>query len=186
MFQKHAFVGTSCVGKTALLHAYEGRDDLPYQLETVPEAARDYFARHPGGNRFSAEIQGNVQMTALTWELAAHGSDADVIMCDRSIIDAVVYTEAAGDPAGAQKLLEDMEWWLPSYTSFWLLDPADIPYATDAIRVEDATQRQQFHEGFLRFFQRTGLGYTLLSGTLEERMAQVDQRILEGVAPDPL
>lgn len=172
--KKIAFVGTSCIGKTALLEIFSQQQTEVANIAIIPEAARDFFLSNVVEDRFSADTQGKIQALALQREQKAHDSGADIILCDRSVIDAVVYTEAHGDPKGAIALLERVEFWLPTYNSFLLLDPADIPYQRDDVRTEDALKRQQFHEAFLAFFEKTGIPYQLLSGTLDERVGKIE------------
>jgi nicotinamide riboside kinase len=171
---KIAFVGTSCIGKTALLEVFSQRRAETPTIAIIPEAARDFFLATTVEDRFSADTQGRIQALALQREQEAHSNGADIILCDRSVIDAVVYTEAHGDPEGAVALLERVEFWLPTYNSFLLLDPADIPYQTDDVRTESAAKRQEFHEAFLVFFKKTGIPYQLLSGTIDERVATIE------------
>lgn len=171
---KIAFVGTSCTGKTTLVDNYR---DNPNVL-VVDEAARIFFTQNPGiAERFSVDTQGKVQALALKNEQAAHQSGARLILCDRSVIDAVVYVRSQGDKKGAEKLLNRVRFWLPTYHKFLLLDPADIPYKTDDIRQEDETTRQNFHNAFLEFFSETGLPFELLSGKLEKRVKRIEEII---------
>ena len=99
-------------------------------------------------------------------------------MCDRSVIDAVVYVRSQGDIKGAEELLKRVEFWLPTYHKFLLLNPSDVPYETDDIRQETPEARQKFHDAFLNFFEETGIPYELLSGTKDERIRRVT-KILE-------
>lgn len=178
---KVAFVGTSCIGKTTLVDEYRQRfsGNSSYGA-VVEEAARTFFTQNPDvTDRFSAEAQGQVQALALRSEQDAHNTGARVILCDRSVIDAVVYVRANGDREGADRLLKGVEFWLPTYHRFLLLDPADVPYQIDDVRQEDEQVRQGFHNAFLEFFQESGIPFELLSGTVEERITRVDQIINE-------
>lgn len=172
--RKIAFVGTSCTGKTTLIHAYRNDPDVVI----VEEAARIFFTQNSQiKDRFSSDTQGKVQALALKNEQDAHQSGASIILCDRSVIDAVVYVSSQGDTQGAGELLKRVEFWLPTYHKFLLLDPANVPYETDDIRQETPETRQKFHDAFLEFFKETGIPYELLSGTIEERMTRVNQII---------
>lgn len=173
--RKLAFVGTSCVGKTTLLDEYKRRSPL---VTIVEEASRKFFIQNPDiKKRFSFEVQGKVQQVALENEERAHGSGATIILCDRSVIDAIVYVKAKGDQVGARELFKRIEFWLPTYHKFLLLNPADIPYQKDNVRQEDEAERQEFHEAFINFFNETGIPYELLSGTMEQRIVKVDEII---------
>lgn len=171
---KIALVGTSCIGKTTLIDHY--RNDQ--NVVIVEEAARIFFTQNPHiEDRFSVDAQGQVQALALRNEQDAHQSGASVILCDRSVIDAVVYVRSQGDTKGSEELLKRVEFWLPTYHKFLLLDPADVPYETDDVRQEREEVRQGFHSAFLEFFQDAGIPYELLSGTIEKRITRVNQII---------
>ena len=129
--------------------------------------------------RLSTLVCPQVQALVLTNEQDAHRLNPRVILCDRSVIDAVVYVKSQGDIKGANELLKRVEFWLPTYHKFLLLDPADVPYKTDEIRQETPETRQKFHDVFLTFFKETNIPYELLSGTKEERIKRVT-KIIEG------
>lgn len=177
---KLAFVGTSCIGKTTLLEEYGRRLNGRTDAVIVPEAARVFFTDNPSiTEKFAKEAQRQVQSLALQQEQEVHNAGARLILCDRSVIDAVVYVRAHGDTEGAAKLLDRVSFWIPTYNKFLLLNPADVLYKTDDVRQEDEYVRQSFHEAYLEFFQESGIPYELLSGTLEERIARVDELVNE-------
>lgn len=174
---KVAFVGTSCVGKTSLLDMCKNR--MEKQALTVSEVAREYFTAHPKvQDRFSVATQGDVQKLILDKEQFAHqwapclGRTA--IICDRSVLDAPVYVASQGDHEGAEELFKRARHWTPTYDKIYLLDPADVSFANDDVRNEDEAARQLFHDSFVEFFARHGVGYELLSGTIEERFDTVE------------
>src|SRR3989344_6289984 len=157
---KIAFVGTSCIGKTTLLEHYRQQFIGNHNVAFVEEAARIFFQNNPHiSDRFSADTQGRVQSLALENENVAHVTGAEIILCDRSVIDAVAYVRAHGDAEGANKLLEKVRFWLPTYHNFLLLDPTDVPYETDEVRKEDEQKRQKFHNAFIQFFEETQIPY---------------------------
>ncbi|OGH38198.1 MAG: hypothetical protein A3B44_00910 [Candidatus Levybacteria bacterium RIFCSPLOWO2_01_FULL_38_21] len=173
---KVAFVGTSSVGKTSLLWEYKKRMKNNPSVAFVHEAARDFFKDNPTvKKRFAKDASEKIQSLMLKREKKAHMSRAKIILCDRSVIDAVVYVKSTGDLEGARELLEKVRFWLPTYYKFFLLDPTDIIYEKDKIRQEDKKVRQALHKAFLEFFQESGIPYELLSGNIKERSAKVDK-----------
>lgn len=182
---KVAFVGTSCVGKSTLLGACH--EQLVSQTVVVEEAAREFFTANPEvAERFAVEAQERVQNLALQKEITAHKRAGElgraVILCDRSVLDAPVYVHSQGDKLGAEKLLDKVQPWLPSYNQIYLLDPADVPYAIDTIRVEDESTRQLFHDAFLDFFTQHEIPFRLLSGSVEIRVNQVSNFVVQQAA----
>lgn len=172
--RKIVFMGTSSVGKTTTLE--EARKRFP-DAAFAEEAARDFFANNTVSDRFSAETQGRIQAMALENEKAAHESGAGIIFCDRSVLDAVVYTREHGDLEGAEDLFRRVQFWLSTYDRFLLLDPLDIPYQQDGIRTESEEKRNSFHKVFIEFFEEKGIPYEILSGTIEERMKRIEEII---------
>lgn len=174
---KIAFVGTSSVGKTTLMETYRKRHARNPNVAFVEEAARIYFIRHPSmpiAERFAVVSQGQVQDLALQQERAAHASGARLILCDRSVLDAVAYVRSTGDKEGADRLLRKVEDWIPTYTGLFLLDPVGIEFVNDDVRQEDPETRQRFHDAFVDLFESEGIRYQLLSGTLSQRAERVD------------
>jgi len=172
---KIAFVGTSHTGKTTLFEFYRQKLGNDSKIAFVKEASRLFFQTNAVDNRFSAETQGKIQEIILKNEKEAHKLRSAIILCDRSVIDAVVYVRAQGDKQGAEQLLRKIQFWLPTYDKFLLFDPADIPYRKDSVRQEDEQTRQRFHKAFLDFFSETGISYELISGNLEERIKKIDE-----------
>ncbi len=177
---KFAFVGSSSVGKTALLEVYRKKYSGNPNVVFVEEAARIYFIEHssmPLAERFAEQAQGQVQDLAIKTEQLAHGLGARLIFCDRSVLDAVAYVRSTGDRKGADRLLRKVEGWIPTYTGLFLLDPAGVPFANDEVRQENHDTRQRFHEAFIDLFESEGIAYELLSGTEQSRIQRVDQVI---------
>ncbi|MBI4029466.1 MAG: ATP-binding protein [Candidatus Blackburnbacteria bacterium] len=176
--RKIALVGTSCVGKTTILEALQKKyADCP-DIGFVPEAARNFFERNPGIDRFTKETQAKIQTFAIEQEHKINGIP-NVIVCDRSPLDAAAYTRAAGDFEGAGELVASVLYWMPTYEVLLLLNPADVPYQNDHVRSEDANFRQQVHDAFVHILEENKIPYMLLCGTFEERLKQIDVLIRE-------
>lgn len=151
----------------------------------VDEAAREYFSANPHvTDRFSVEIQGKVQALAFAKEQQAHEQAKQIdhavaLVCDRSVLDAPAYVYSQGDKAGAEELLKRVRSWILTYSSIFLLDPNDVPYKTDNVRKEDEATRQLFHQGFIDLFEGNDIPYELLSGSINQRLQVVGNRIAE-------
>lgn len=180
--RKIALVGTSRIGKTELLNQLESRHDQDSGFAFVPEAARLFFTAHPEipqKERFSARVQGQVQDMQWDHERMAINLGATTLVCDRSVLDAVVYTRANGELEGSEELFTKIASWVATYTKIFLLDPQDIPYEKDDLRQEEETTRQKNHEAFIEVFEEKGIPFELLSGTIEERLARLEDTLLQ-------
>lgn len=174
--QKYALVGTSCTRKTTFV--YKLQDALKkiqpsQEIEIVPEAARIYFTEHKTSKPFSYFHQARIQNLARRQEKKAHSKNPNLILCDRSVLDAVAYVVAMNDERKAEKLLKRIESWLKTYTHFFLLDPLGIPYQVDEVRKEDRQTREKFHQAFLAVFSSCVLPYTLISGPDQKRLKKM-------------
>lgn len=170
---KIAFVGTVCAGKTTLLEAcrsaFERRADVAY----VEEVARRFFETNQDTPHLAFETQALLQRLIIAEEQKAAVATPKIILCDRSVLDAIPYTEVGGNPEGAQALRRGVRAWLPTYERFFLLDPTDIPYAADRVRTESSEDRLALHQAFVRTLDDLRVPYELLSGSVDDRLARV-------------
>ena len=177
--EKFALVGAACVGKTTLLNDLREASSQRPDVVFLDEVARDFFQQNPTdpSEVFSLGIQSRLQDLILEREQQAHALKPTFIICDRSVLDSPVHLKAMGDEEGANKLLERVHFWLPTYNCFFLLDPKDILYEQDKIRRESEETRNSIHQAFIDFFQQHGsIPFRVLSGSLEERL-----RLLQGI-----
>jgi hypothetical protein len=102
-------------------------------------------------------------------------------LCDRiGPICAPVYTLAGGDPEHSQIMVDEgvaYAYW-PTYTHICLLDPNGVPYIQNEVRDETQEERLRIHEVYLEFFDRYKIPFKLISGTLEERIVQVESLLI--------
>lgn len=176
--RKITLVGTSCVGKTTIVERIAAEDQ---RVEVSHELAREFFSEYPEIlDRSSKDIQGALVDVLIENEKKIHGLDPEIILCDRAALAAVIYTLAAGDHKGADEILSKIEYWLPTYNTFVLLDPSEVPYAVDSVRTEDPEARQAVHETYLDFLEGSDLPFVHLTGTLDERISAV-QSIVDNI-----
>jgi predicted ATPase len=172
---KVAFMGTCCVGKTTLLEHLGDDSELLPRSVFVPEAARLFFSRNQVSDdqRRTVTTQGKIQSMALVLEAQAFQSESQFIFCDRSVLDAAVYTYFDGNLTDAERLYRRINFWVPTYNMLYLLDPKNVPYQPDEIRLEDEATRNGIHQAYLEFFDKYGIEYQLLSGNTMVRANQV-------------
>ena len=90
-----------------------------------------------------------------------------------------MYLRAMGDIEGSIELFKAIEFWLPTYDNFLLLDCADVPYTQDPIRQESEEQRQRNHNAYIDLFAQKHIPYLLINGTVPERLKTVETILQE-------
>ncbi len=142
----------------------------------VPESARQYFTDHPIDpiERYSAAVQGAILELIIENEHRAESAHpGETLLCDRSVLDAVVYAMFGGDTSETETLFARAQTFLPTYDALFLVDPTGIPYNQDAVRIESADDRTAIHGLFLEVLGARKIRYQLLSGSLGERIRQL-------------
>lgn len=174
--KKFALIGTSCTGKTTCLYELEKILKKKYRnkkIIVVPEAARYYFEKEKTRKPFSYTHQHKIQNIAKQFEESAEKELPSIIICDRSVIDAIAYVKTTGTENESKKLLQRVKKWLATYSHFFLLSPDGVPYKTDLIRKEDVQMRKSFHTSFLYLLKKLALPHTLISGDKKQRLKKI-------------
>lgn len=174
--QKIAFSGAMCSGKSTLLNRFEEYFSEREDVQIVPEQARLFFVESGiPTDCLTPEVQGQLADWVRQAEEEAQNTGADLILCDRSVLDAAAYLRFGGYSEESNALIERVQVWLPTYEKFILFDPTDIPFINDEFRYETADDRDQLHQIFVEMFKEHGIAYELLRGSQEDRF----QRVLE-------
>ena len=177
---KLAIVGGISTGKTTLLNEYQHKRQGDPRFAFVEEAARRFFRGQPQVRRRNPKEQSmdnarRIQSLALESEMQAHSTGAEFIICDSSILTAGMYMIGHGEIRKAEELFKSVEFWLPTYNRFLLLNPADVPYRDDSLRNEGESHRTRTHQAYLDYFSEKGIPYKLISGTVPERIKEIDE-----------
>jgi len=175
MSRKFALVGSAQVGKTAIFEGLKKNYSGDQTVAFVEEAARDLILRLKPKTHFSFKFQSLIQDEVIRREKEVQ--NYPLIICDRSVIDAIVYCRALGLEKGAKKLHRKVLDWLPTYTKFFLLDIADIPLEKDNVRTDRIKFREKAHILFLEFLEKEKLPYKLIKGTKDERLKKILEEI---------
>jgi predicted ATPase len=173
--------GACATGKTTLLEHYK-KSAIP-SLTTVDEAARRFFMQNsiPDTERGLLRTQKSIQDFYIeTFENARTSNTSEIILFDSSALSSVAYATRSNEPNGAILLERIKDTWLPKVTKFLLLDAKDIQYeydAKDPVRQESSEERQQVQDILLHLLVETGAPFEVISGTVEERIAQIDKTL---------
>lgn len=172
-YKKYALIGTSSTGKTTLATKLFKEIKDRYKKKHVvliPEVARLYFTIFKTKTPFAYEHQSNIQSLVKELETLALETNPEVILSDRSVIDAAAYVHSTGDKKGAQKLLSKAEEWIKTYDHIFLLDPVGVSFTHDKIRKEDLETRNKFHESFMMILPTLTSRWTLITGSKKKRL----------------
>lgn len=181
MPKKIALIGTSCVGKTTILNELRKRNATDTRIEFLKEAARIFFQENPAlPNRFTPDIQRKIQSLVIQREKVAAEKNVSLIVSDRSVIDPVAYAMSNGDEKEADFLLQTVRNWITTYTTFLVLNPADVPYKNDSIRNEDIFIRQKVHDCLLQILANESIPFLLVSGSVLHR-ANTIQSVIDSL-----
>lgn len=179
--EKFAFIGAQSVGKTTMTEIFRRRFSGNPGIAVLDEGAFLFFQSHPEVTDRSVQVQERIQNLVLERERAAYQPGIKVIISDRSVIDPIVYTQRWDTKENADRLLQNVKDWLPTYTLFILLDPTNVPSDTDSDRVETPFDRLAIHQAFKDFCAKHNLPLVEVSGSLQERANKVDRIIYEHV-----
>lgn len=176
---KFSFIGPASVGKTTqtdiLRHRFVGNPAVAF----VEEGAKLYFE---SGRRLPdsfVDRQKELQDFVRGMEIDALGAGVKIVITDRTVLDPVVYTAFFDTPAHADLLLARVADWLPTYTLFMLLDPVGVPDDPRPAKLETPQQRLNLYHVFKQYCIDNGLPLLEVSGSLAERVQQVESAMSE-------
>ena len=177
-------IGTACVGKSTVLNRLSERYGADSGVVFIGEVARPFFEAHPEiKDRKHITVQELLMNKIIEAEAIAEQQRPTprVLVMDRTPHCAPVNVASTGDYRGADRLLGALDGRQASYRLL-LLDVEGVPFEGDGLRDEDITRRQKIHDTFLGYLGDHGIPFTLIGGTLMERVAQVDGIIQDSLS----
>jgi NadR type nicotinamide-nucleotide adenylyltransferase len=162
-----AILGAESTGKSTLAAALAIR----YGTLWVPEYLREFVeneARVP-----LEQEQCRIAQIQMEREQAAAGRAHRFLFCDTTPFMTAIYSGVYWgrvDPGlAALDLRHDY--------ALTLLAAPDLPWVPDGLQRDSATKRQEVHEAVIDKLERRGIAYTLVSGSLEQRMLLAQQAL---------
>jgi NadR type nicotinamide-nucleotide adenylyltransferase len=163
-----AILGAESTGKSTLAAALANH----YNTVWVPEYLREFVAteaRVPfeGDQLRIAQIQLEREQTALAFA-------SRFLFCDTTPLMTAIYSDVYWGRVDAQ--LAELE--LVHDYAVTLVTAPDGPWVPDGLQRESEAVRQSVHDVLIDKLARRSIGYTLVTGSLEHRVRQVEQILI--------
>ena len=164
-----AILGAESTGKSTLAAALAQRHHTLW----VPEYLREFVETEQRLPFEEDQLRiARVQMVRED-AAAAAASVRDFLFCDTTPFMTALYSGVYWgrvDPAlAALDLRHDY--------AVTLVAAPDLPWVADGLQRESAAVRQRVHQALVDKLERRAIAYTLLSGSLEQRLAQAHARL---------
>jgi NadR type nicotinamide-nucleotide adenylyltransferase len=159
--QRACLLGGESSGKTALAQALAERLGTAW----VPEYGRQRWVEQGGALVYDDLLQ--IARTQLAHERELAASAHRWLFCDTSPLTTLLYSRDLFSRADLE--LERLA--AHRYDHVFLCAP-DFPFVQDGTRRGDAFRQQQ-HEAYLQELEARSVAYTVLRGTLEQRITDV-------------
>lgn len=173
---KVVFTGTTSSGKTTLLNALKQKN-FPHVV-CISEIADSVLRQQPGIEK-TPEFQDLLFSKQVMAEQEAERSGAEVVFCDRSIIDNIAHALLFQHPV-------KQEWvdWCHTYSYVYIFNKDDIQFkVTELQKSLDKRNWYQFREQLHYLIIQTTIDcfipYEFLTGTVEARLKTVEDKLLQ-------
>jgi len=162
-----AILGAESSGKSTLAAALAIRYDTVW----VPEYLRE-FVETEKRVPFEHE-QCGIARCQMERERAAAGCARAVLFCDTTPFMTAIYSQVYWGRVDAQLAALDAVHGYP----LTLVAAPDGPWVPDGLQRDSAAMRLAVHQAVIDKLERRAIGYTLVSGSLEQRIAQAGQAL---------
>lgn len=170
---KLAVVGGSSTGKTTLVKLLENKFKDNSNVVFVHESARQFFADNPEQINFTLDVQKKILDLVFENEKRAMAQNPKLIITDTSALEVMFYTKVHGDSLGAEYLYKRLKGYIPTYSKFLILNPEDVRFENDEIRIESKETRDKIHRLMIDFYHKEHLPFEMISGTIPERVKRI-------------
>lgn len=170
---KIILTGAHGTGKTTILKEFEKRG-----MKAITGVVRSLASQE--GTHINEE--GNQEGQQRIFEvyrnlLSQEGS----YISDRGLIDVLAYTielskkNKIEESFGDEQLKQMIDWMNEHRDVVYCFVPIEFPIVKDNVRSEDTQYQQDIENNILSIIAALGVGVVILKGTLEERIAKVEE-----------
>lgn len=171
---KIAFTGSHSTGKTTLLGEIAKKTNL--KIYHIAEIARNIIKRgFPLSQDATVDSYINYVNEQLKAEFVAMESKYDLLISDRTILDAVAYSKVnkkLSRPFIPDYLIEMLErvWLLEkNFYDIYIYFPVEFPMVCDGVRPEDVQYQIDVGEQIKELLEFHRINYITICGSTEER-----------------
>jgi HTH-type transcriptional repressor of NAD biosynthesis genes len=169
---KVVFLGAPSTGKSTMAETLA----LRHGTRFMPEYGREYWEAHQENHRLTPEQLVEIARGHLEREEALLLSSRNILFVDTNAITTYVF--ALDYHGAALPELEELAQRAESRYDIVFLCGDDIPYDNTWDRSGDV-KRHEFQQRIIEDLEARGLRYTLLEGSLEERIEKVERELRE-------
>lgn len=162
--QRIAILGAESTGKSTLAGALAARYDTAW----VPEYLRE-FVETAGRVPFEGD-QLHIAQVQQRHEDAAAAVARGFLFCDTTPFMTAIYSGVYWGRVDPQLAALDLHY---DYAVTLVAAP-DLPWVPDGLQRESEAVRQQVHQALIDKLERRAIAYTLLTGDLQQRLAQAE------------
>lgn len=182
-------IGASAAGKTTLVETLSDHFRLHESsrpVAVVSEVARELVLRErvdPQDIQLGREVGMDLQRQILDEQKQReqNGSqDSNLLLCDRSGLDPIVFAVRYGKGLRHQQLLSSSAWLYlkprMQRSLVILCEPSLEWFTADGVRVDagSATEQAELHALFVQLLQSEAISYKVLPASVTDRQARVD------------
>ncbi len=168
VLRKVAILGAESTGKSTLAAALA----LRYRTVWVPEYLREFVeteARVP-----FEQDQFRIAQIQAERERVAEAGASRFLFCDTTPFMTAIYSGVYWGRVDPQLDALDRRY---DYAVTLVAAP-DVPWVPDGLQRDSAAKREEVHQALIDKLERRSIAYTLLTGSLEQRMPQAE-RVLD-------
>jgi NadR type nicotinamide-nucleotide adenylyltransferase len=159
-----AILGAESTGKSTLAAALAKR----YRTSWVPEYLRQ-FVETEGRVPYETDQLGIAQVQ-MERENAAAAAARGFLFCDTTPFMTAIYSGVYWGRVDPALAALDLHY---DYAVTLVAAP-DLPWVADGLQRESEAVRQQVHQALVDKLERRAIAFTLLTGSLEQRLAQAE------------
>ena len=165
--------GSHGTGKTTLAKALAERLNLNY----IPDIVREEAA--PKGFTINENTPMEVQMWLVSRQWELEKTTPESWIADKSLFDYFIYGGLVLEDKNVKEVIKDIVRRNAKYDFVFYL-PIEFPMERDGLRSPDSKFHEKIDRRFKECLAEFGVKYTVLSGSVEERVNQAVNCIKKG------